>query len=169
MMDFILPRQVQRAGNAFTSLLTGQRLKSMHCTWILLVFIVEIAVVLSVDKPCWCHSLQDKIKQTRELLINQYGLKHLEKSTVFATSGINNALEKRLVRSLNEKKPFKLGVLGGSYSVPQGTRFNPWSGNVTRWLNTILSTSECNIQFEIPLNPNEELSLLLLLLKKFSN
>lgn len=39
---------------------------------------------------------------------------------------------------------FKIGVIGGSFSLPVHPNANAWSFNVTRWLNAILSISSCN-------------------------
>lgn len=42
------------------------------------------------------------------------------------------------------KKPFRIGLIGGSFAVPNRDHGNVWANNVTRWLNIILSASSCN-------------------------
>ena len=109
------------------------------------------------DAPCWCSPLHKQIKESIDLLVNRYGRKHLKASIQYSTSGIENNLERRLVRSLNGdgKDPFRIAILGGSYSLPNMYNGNAWSFNVTRWLNTVLSTSTCDKKRILPVSdPN---------------
>ena len=111
-----------------------------------------IVVVLSreMEKPCFCEPLHRVVRESYLALIQQYGIINLRSSTLFISSGAENNLEKRLLRSLRERIPFRVATLGGSYSL--SLHFNAWSFNVTRWLNSILSTGTCNQQDFISLN-----------------
>lgn len=93
---------------------------------------------------CWCDDLRNKIEYSRKLLVDRYGLNNLESSTVFATSGSQFELENRLFKTLEYRKVFRIGIKGGSFSLPEIDYGNAWSFNVTRWLNFVLSSSECN-------------------------
>jgi len=92
--------------------------------------------------PCWCKPLHARVHQTRAKLIGRYGLENLEEVSTFSTSGEGHALSTRLFESLDQKKPFRIGVLGGSFACPIYDG-NNWAANVTRWMNYMLSASEC--------------------------
>ena len=106
------------------------------------------------DAPCWCAELHNQIKRSIELLTNRYGRKHLKASIQYSTSGLENNLEQRLLRSLNSgaKDPFHIAILGGSYSLPNAYNGNAWAFNVTRWLNNVLSTGSCDIKAVQPVS-----------------
>jgi hypothetical protein len=107
---------------------------------------------LGSDEPCWCEPLQKSIEESTRLLVERYGKIHLEASSLFATSGMTHSLKKRLYRSLEHKIPFRLISFGGSFALPcAGLTVNgvPSKGsyvhNITRWLNSVLSSSECRV------------------------
>ena len=96
-------------------------------------------------KPCWCHVLRDYVHNTIDMLERRYSRQLLHSSTVFTSSGHDHRLEKRLLNVLNSggSDSLKIGILGGSYSLPVHPHANAWSFNVTRWLNAALSSSAC--------------------------
>ena len=76
---------------------------------------------------------------------------------VYTTSGKFNKLERRLLKSLNQNNnnnaplPFRIGVIGGSYSLQNSFSGNSWSFNITRFLNKILSVGTCRPESVLPL------------------
>jgi hypothetical protein len=98
---------------------------------------------LRVDAPCWCKTFRNYVHQSTVLLERRYGRGLLDSSTVFTSSGSLNTLEKRLLHTLETGDPFRILTLGGSYSLPNIFDGNAASFNVTRWLNGILSASDC--------------------------
>lgn len=96
-------------------------------------------------KPCWCQSLREYVHNSIDLLEQRYTRQLLHLSTVFTSSGYDRRLEKRLLDVLNSRgsDSLKLGILGGSYSLPVHPHANAWAFNVTRWLNAALSSSVC--------------------------
>ena len=110
---------------------------------ILFYFLIFSSVGICSGTPCWCDSLHARVHKSTLKLIDRYGLAALKEASTFSSSGVDNALSKRLFESLEQKKPFRIGVLGGSYACPVYDG-NNWSANVSRWLNEMLSTSECH-------------------------
>ena len=97
------------------------------------------------NSPCWCNYLKIAVHNSIKLLEEKYGKENLYSSTIFTSSGRNRKLESRLLRSLNDKSPFRIAIMGGSYSLPVHPYHNAWAFNVSRWLNSVLSVSSCNI------------------------
>lgn len=105
----------------------------------------HIAAKLRPDAPCWCKTFRSYVHQSTILLERRYGRDFLDSSTVFTSSGSLNTLEKRLLRTLETGDPFRILTLGGSYSLPNIFDGNAASFNVTRWLNGVLSASDCGV------------------------
>jgi len=119
----------------------------------ILFYLCCLVIVLSREagNPCFCEPLRRVVRESYLALIHRYGIINLRSSTLLISSGAENNLEKRLLRSLREKIPFRVATLGGSYSLSLHY-FNAWPFNVTRWLNSVLSTSTCNQQDFISLH-----------------
>ena len=105
-------------------------------------------------KPCWCQSLREYVHKSIDLLEQRYTRQLLHLSTVFTSSGYDRTLEKRLLDVLSSRgsDSLKLGILGGSYSLPIHPHANAWVFNVTRWLNAALSSSSCTSSDLIPVS-----------------
>lgn len=109
---------------------------------ILVLFIYVQVITLVTSTPCWCDYLNENILESKNRLLSRYDEDSLNSAYTYASSGLLNSLENRLLQSLENKNVFNAGILGGSYSLPiQG---NSYAFNVTRWLNMMLSASECN-------------------------
>ena len=114
--------------------------------------VAVLAVVGSgAGNPCWCQPLREYIHSSIELLEKRYSRQLLHSSTVFTSSGYDHGLERRLLDVLNDgRQALKLGILGGSYSLPVHPHANAWSYNITRWLNAALSSGTCTLSEMIP-------------------
>lgn len=121
----------------------------MYITYFLIfntILQLSIAALDIENVPCYCEDLQKNIRDTRRKLIKVYGQQNLDLPPTFSTSGIKNSLEHSILRTLEngQNEPFRIGVLGGSYSLPSGDFGNAWSFNISRWLNIMFSVSSCN-------------------------
>jgi hypothetical protein len=114
----------------------------MKLLWVLVWTWSLVAFSADPDPPCWCEALHKRVHLSRRLLIEKYGQTVLEEVCTFSTSGRGHPLSQRLFESLQQRKPFRIGSLGGSFACPVGDG-NTWTANVTRWLNDVLSVSTC--------------------------
>jgi hypothetical protein len=87
---------------------------------------------------------------TNTTLVERYGQETLSASAMYSTSGRVNKLERRILKSITDKTPFRIAILGGSYSLPTEDK-NTYSFNVTRWMNAMLSSTTCRASDVIPL------------------
>ena len=71
------------------------------------------------------------------LSFGRYGEARLKRSSVLAHNW--TGVGSRLLRSLETGRPFRVGVLGGSFAVPHES--GTWSANVTRWLDAVLGAA----------------------------
>ena len=117
-----------------------------------LIIIASVSLSVSVASdhsiPCWCAALNSSISKTRSMLAARYSEKSLDASSTFETSGRHNSLVKRLHASLQYKRPFRIGMYGGSFSVTND--HSSYLRNISRWLNSVLISSECDSN-QIPL------------------
>jgi len=133
---------------------------------------------IKTSTPCWCSALIKYVDESTKLLEDRYNETILKASCiilyglsmciaylntvfffifysvldVYTTSGKFNKLERRLLKSLNQNNtPFRIGVIGGSYSLQNSFSGNSWSFNITRFLNKILSVGTCRPESVLPL------------------
>lgn len=111
-----------------------------------MIYIIKPFYSSDVELPCYCKKLKLNIDESRTRLHNQYGNRYLDLAPTFSSSCHLNALEKSILRVLERgaESPFRIGLVGGSYAIPQGDFANARSFNVSRWLNIMLSVSSCS-------------------------
>jgi len=90
---------------------------------------------------CWCSSLHQNIRETREAMIQKYGLERLRASSVLSSSGTHSGFVQRILHCIRRKKPLRVAILGGSHTMAEPVDRNPWITNVTRWLDFVLSSA----------------------------
>lgn len=117
--------------------------------------IIPTISVNSTQTPCWCSSLNRKVKFSTKKLQDRYGRNNNLDTATFASSGKYNGLVQRLYNHLMNKTPFRIALVGGSYIIPDLFDSSTWIANFTRWVNVMLSSSTCDPKTEIKLSQNE--------------
>jgi hypothetical protein len=134
-----------------------------------LVLLIGISILVPANvkaatQPCWCSGVRRFLNHTSVSLAAKYGAASLDKANVILGSEKDAAspeLSRRLEACMRDPlRRFNIGVIGGSMAVPK-LDGGCWACNVTRWLNALLSHSQCRSQQDLVAGGSESTVLLL--------